>query len=104
MKSGIVWTPLPLLSWLFPFIGHVGIATSDGMIHDFSGPYTIHVCAFVFFAAGELFGGGGGGVGLTFALSLSLSLPTSKPHTTTSHLLQTHTNYSATNGGLDLEG
>jgi hypothetical protein len=23
----IVWTPLPLISWFLPFIGHVGICT-----------------------------------------------------------------------------
>eukprot|EP01137_Pigoraptor_chileana_P004599 Opistho-2@46453 len=39
----VVWTPLPLISWLLPFIGHVGIATSAGVIHDFAGPYTISV-------------------------------------------------------------
>jgi hypothetical protein len=39
----IVWTPLPLISWIFPFIGHTGIAMSDGIIHDFSGPYTITI-------------------------------------------------------------
>lgn len=39
----IVWTPLPLITWLFPFIGHVGICTSEGVIHDFSGPYYVSV-------------------------------------------------------------
>jgi hypothetical protein len=39
----IVWTPIPLISWLFPFIGHMGIATSEGVIHDFAGPYYISV-------------------------------------------------------------
>lgn len=33
----IVWTPIPLLTWLFPFIGHMGIATSQGIIRDFAG-------------------------------------------------------------------
>eukprot|EP00161_Ancyromonas_sigmoides_P008367 TRINITY_DN2096_c0_g1_i1.p1 TRINITY_DN2096_c0_g1~~TRINITY_DN2096_c0_g1_i1.p1 ORF type:complete len:130 (-),score=29.78 TRINITY_DN2096_c0_g1_i1:28-417(-) len=37
----IVWTPLPLISWLLPFIGHVGIATSSGVVHDFAGPYFV---------------------------------------------------------------
>jgi hypothetical protein len=37
----IVWTPLPLISWFLPFIGHTGIAMSDGIIHDFSGPYSV---------------------------------------------------------------
>jgi transmembrane protein 222 len=37
----VVWTPLPLLSWLVPFVGHLGIATSDGTLHDFAGSYYI---------------------------------------------------------------
>jgi len=37
----IVWTPIPLLTWLFPFIGHMGIATSEGVIRDFAGPYYV---------------------------------------------------------------
>ncbi|KAK2864454.1 hypothetical protein Q7C36_003608 [Tachysurus vachellii] len=37
----IVWTPIPVLSWLFPFIGHMGICTSAGVIRDFAGPYFV---------------------------------------------------------------
>ncbi|KAE9550485.1 hypothetical protein FO519_006304 [Halicephalobus sp. NKZ332] len=37
----IVWTPLPLISWIFPFIGHMGIATSSGVIRDFAGSYFV---------------------------------------------------------------
>ncbi|KRZ93471.1 U2 small nuclear ribonucleoprotein A', partial [Trichinella sp. T8] len=32
----LVWTPIPFISWLLPFIGHLGIALSTGVIHDFS--------------------------------------------------------------------
>jgi hypothetical protein len=39
----LVWTPLPLITALFPFIGHTGICTSSGVIHDFSGSYTVSV-------------------------------------------------------------
>ena len=39
----VVWTPLPLITWLLPFIGHTGIGMSDGVIHDFAGPYTVTV-------------------------------------------------------------
>eukprot|EP01039_Chlorochromonas_danica_P009155 gene9158-10106_t len=39
----IVWTPLPVISWFLPFIGHTGIADSEGCIYDFAGPYTIGV-------------------------------------------------------------
>ncbi|CAF0748413.1 unnamed protein product [Didymodactylos carnosus] len=37
----LVWTPIPLLSWLFPFIGHMGIGRTDGVIRDFAGPYYV---------------------------------------------------------------
>ena len=38
-----MWTPLPLITWILPFIGHTGIGMSDGIIHDFAGPYTIGI-------------------------------------------------------------
>ncbi|KAL9642273.1 hypothetical protein ABK040_007272 [Willaertia magna] len=44
----IVWTPIPLITWLLPFVGHMGIATSEGIIHDFAGPYYISVDNFSF--------------------------------------------------------
>jgi len=37
----LVWGPLPLITFLIPFIGHLGIATSDGKVHDFHGPYYV---------------------------------------------------------------
>ena len=37
----IVWTPIPVLTWFFPFIGHMGIALSSGVIRDFAGPYFV---------------------------------------------------------------
>ncbi|XP_053563029.1 transmembrane protein 222 [Bombina bombina] len=37
----VVWTPIPVLTWLFPFIGHMGICTSSGVIRDFAGPYFV---------------------------------------------------------------
>ncbi|GER32109.1 green-ripe like protein 1 [Striga asiatica] len=33
----LVWTPLPVVSWLAPFIGHVGICMENGTVLDFSG-------------------------------------------------------------------
>jgi len=33
----IVWTPLPIVSWLAPYIGHVGICREDGAVLDFAG-------------------------------------------------------------------
>ena len=33
----LVWAPIPILSWIYPFIGHMGISKSDGTIYDFAG-------------------------------------------------------------------
>jgi hypothetical protein len=41
----VEWTALPLISWLFPFVGHVGISTSEGEVTDFAGPYHVGVGA-----------------------------------------------------------
>lgn len=37
----IVWTPIPILTWIFPILGHMGIALSSGVIRDFAGPYYV---------------------------------------------------------------
>ncbi|KAG7356741.1 DUF778 domain containing protein [Nitzschia inconspicua] len=37
----ILWSPLPIITWIIPFIGHLGIADSRGYSHDFQGPYSI---------------------------------------------------------------
>jgi len=37
----VVWSPLPPITWLVPFIGHLGIADSDGVASDFRGPYFV---------------------------------------------------------------
>jgi hypothetical protein len=37
----LVWGPLPLISWILPFIGHLGLSDSKGRIHDFQGPIGI---------------------------------------------------------------
>jgi len=39
----IVWTPLPLITWFLPFIGHMGICDSRGVVYDFAGPYSIGI-------------------------------------------------------------
>ncbi len=44
----ITWTPLPLITWLIPCIGHTGICPSNGAIHDFAGPYFIGIDNFAF--------------------------------------------------------
>lgn len=44
----IVWTPLPLISWFVPFIGHMGICREDGTILDFAGPNFVCVDNFTF--------------------------------------------------------
>lgn len=37
----IVWTPLPVLGWICPLIGHMGICLSNGVNYNFAGPYFI---------------------------------------------------------------
>ena len=44
----IVWTPIPMLTYIIPSIGHVGIATSSGVIHDFAGSFFVNVDDFAF--------------------------------------------------------
>ncbi|GAB4837107.1 Protein REVERSION-TO-ETHYLENE SENSITIVITY1 [Ancistrocladus abbreviatus] len=44
----LVWTPLPVVSWLAPFIGHVGICREDGTILDFTGSNLVNVDDFAF--------------------------------------------------------
>jgi len=39
----VVWTPIPIVTWLVPFIGHMGVCTSEGVILDFAGPYFVSV-------------------------------------------------------------
>jgi hypothetical protein len=39
----LVWTPIPFISWLLPFVGHLGICDSRGVAYDFAGPYSIGV-------------------------------------------------------------
>ena len=46
--SCLVWTPIPGLTWVFPFIGHLGIAHEDGVIRDFAGPYYVSTDSFAF--------------------------------------------------------
>lgn len=47
----IVWTPLPIVSWLAPFLGHVGVCREDGIILDFAGSYYVNIDSFAFGAA-----------------------------------------------------
>lgn len=39
--QSVVWTTLPGISALLPWVGHVGIADSRGVVYDFSGPYRV---------------------------------------------------------------
>ena len=43
----VVWGSLPCLTWLCPFIGHLGITDSKGQVHDFAGPYTVCIDDFM---------------------------------------------------------
>uniref|UniRef100_A0A146LYE8 Transmembrane protein 222 n=2 Tax=Lygus hesperus TaxID=30085 RepID=A0A146LYE8_LYGHE len=37
----IVWTPIPLITYIFPFIGHMGICKANGVIRDFAASYYV---------------------------------------------------------------
>jgi hypothetical protein len=37
----VVFQPFPLITWILPFAGHMGIADSAGRVYDFQGPFTI---------------------------------------------------------------
>ena len=44
----IVWTPIPFLTYIIPFIGQIGIANSKGIIHDFSASFFVNIDDFSF--------------------------------------------------------
>ena len=44
----IVWTPIPFLTYILPFIGHTGIANSKGIIHDYAASYFVSIDDFNF--------------------------------------------------------
>eukprot|EP00401_Gymnodinium_catenatum_P054426 CAMPEP_0117531398 /NCGR_PEP_ID=MMETSP0784-20121206/38838_1 /TAXON_ID=39447 /ORGANISM="" /LENGTH=188 /DNA_ID=CAMNT_0005327771 /DNA_START=30 /DNA_END=596 /DNA_ORIENTATION=- len=33
----IVWTPIHPITWILPFVGHMGVCDSEGTIHDWGG-------------------------------------------------------------------
>ena len=37
-----------MITWLLPTIGHTGICGTDGIIHDFAGPYFVSEDDFAF--------------------------------------------------------
>ena len=47
----VVWSPLLVISWFIPCIGHIGICREDGVILDFAGPNFVCVDNFAFGAA-----------------------------------------------------
>lgn len=47
-SNSIVWTPLPIISYILPFIGHTGIADDDGIIYDFGASNYIAIDNFTF--------------------------------------------------------
>lgn len=40
-QAAVVWCPIPVLTWLLPFVGHAGLARADGTTTDFAGPYHV---------------------------------------------------------------
>ncbi|KAG0488821.1 hypothetical protein HPP92_007632 [Vanilla planifolia] len=49
----IVWAPLPVVSWLAPYIGHVGICREDGAVLDFAGSNFVNVDNFEYGAVAK---------------------------------------------------
>ncbi len=41
LAFSILWSPLPPITWILPFIGHMGITTSNGTACDFQGPFSV---------------------------------------------------------------
>lgn len=39
----LVMTPVRILSWIFPVVGHMGIAQSDGVVRDFYRSYRVSI-------------------------------------------------------------
>jgi len=37
-----VWTPIPLISWVMPHVGHCGVCDSRGVVYDFCGKSKRH--------------------------------------------------------------
>eukprot|EP01023_Acetabularia_acetabulum_P046575 TRINITY_DN4821_c1_g1_i4.p1 TRINITY_DN4821_c1_g1~~TRINITY_DN4821_c1_g1_i4.p1 ORF type:complete len:228 (-),score=5.99 TRINITY_DN4821_c1_g1_i4:191-874(-) len=44
----IVWVPIPIISWLYPFIGHMGVCLSTGEVLDFGASYFINYDSLLF--------------------------------------------------------
>ena len=44
----IVWTPIPILTYIIPSIGHAGIGNSNGILHDFASSFFVSVDDFAF--------------------------------------------------------
>ena len=44
----LVWTSIPCITHILPWIGHMGICKSNGIIYDFSGSYLINENQFFF--------------------------------------------------------
>jgi len=38
----VVWCPIPILTWILPFVGHAAIGASDGTLYDFQGDLSVH--------------------------------------------------------------
>ena len=39
----IVWTPIHPITWFAPYVGHLGICDTEGIVHDFAMPYAVTV-------------------------------------------------------------
>ena len=48
LNSCVVWTTIPILSWICPFLGHAGICDSKGFLYDFQGDNFVGKNQFLF--------------------------------------------------------
>ena len=44
----IVWSPIPCITYILPFVGHLGVTDSRGVIYDFAGSHFISIDDFTF--------------------------------------------------------
>jgi len=42
-RNSILWVPLPIISWIFPPVGHLGVSDSSGASFEFAGPYFVPI-------------------------------------------------------------
>lgn len=47
-NCAVVWSTIPVLSWVLPFAGHIGVTDSHGAPYDFQGSRNVHKGSLLF--------------------------------------------------------